>query len=195
MGLPFFPSDFPDCKAYSNIMAVEAAALNHKEELRPPSIRPFRVPIPTPWGIVRVTFVSETSIAEVPEVSMGKDVTYDNPLPNSCHGEFNISSFECDCNMFDGIVARTGYMLTTFLNEIQAGQSLLFPYVADRKARVHKFIKAEVNLDTGLGNSVKYDRKLCFLRVHLRPYKKGIFEEGAVVCAPCPSDMSSWISR
>ncbi|PON75650.1 hypothetical protein TorRG33x02_244990 [Trema orientale] len=34
--------------------------------------------------------------------------------------------------------------------------------------------------------------KLCFLRVLLRAYKKGSFDEGAVICAPRPTDISLW---
>ncbi|KAF7804937.1 Ribonucleases P/MRP protein subunit POP1 [Senna tora] len=194
MGLPFFPSDFPDCKAYSCFMAGKADAVNNKAELRPPSKRPLRVPIPPPWDIVRISFNKETSTVEAPEVSMGEDMTNTNSLPNSCSRSFNISSFESDGHLFDGTVARTGCMLTTYLNEIQSGQLLLFPHVADRKARVSEFLKGEAKLDLGLRKSVIHDRKLCFLRIHLHPYKEGIFEEGAVVCAPRPSDISLWIS-
>ncbi|KAK8464349.1 hypothetical protein PHAVU_011G184700 [Phaseolus vulgaris] len=50
MGLPLFPSDFPDCKAYSCLMEYKDAAFNKKEELRPPSIRHLRVPIQPPWA-------------------------------------------------------------------------------------------------------------------------------------------------
>lgn len=194
MGLPFFPSDFPDCKAYSCSMVDKAAALKNKAEHLSPYKRPLRVPIPSPWGIVRITCNKGTSAVEIPEVSTMEDVISANSLPNSCCGSFNIS-FECDPNVFDGTVARTGFMLTTFLNDIQAGQLLLFPHVLDRKARVYQFIKGEAKLDLSHRSSVIYDRKLCFLRVHLRPYKEGTFDEGAVVCAPYLSDISLWISR
>ncbi|KZV33288.1 hypothetical protein F511_05411 [Dorcoceras hygrometricum] len=32
----------------------------------------------------------------------------------------------------------------------------------------------------------------CFLRVRLRAYKKGVFEQGAMVCAPNAVDIMSW---
>ncbi|KAG4940795.1 hypothetical protein JHK87_044666 [Glycine soja] len=56
MGLPFFPSDFPDCKAYTCFMEAKATAFIQNAELHPPSIRHLRVPILPPWGIVRITF-------------------------------------------------------------------------------------------------------------------------------------------
>ncbi|KAK0587588.1 hypothetical protein LWI29_025414 [Acer saccharum] len=88
-GVPYFPSDFPDCNAYSSFMATEAAATDQKSELRPTAMRPLRVPIPSPW-----------------------------------------------------------------------------------------------NINCGKNN-----------RVHLHAYKEGVFEEGAVVCAPSLSDVSQWTSR
>jgi len=35
---------------------------------------------------------------------------------------------------------------------------------------------------------INYDHKLCFLRVLLHAYKEGVFEEGAIVCAPHLTD-------
>lgn len=194
MGLPLFPSDFPDCKAYSCFMEAKAAALNKNAELRPPSKRLLRVPIPPPWGIVRITFNKETSLVETSNVSIREDLTNANSLPNSSPRSFKISKFDYENNSFDGTVARTGCMLTTFLNETKAGQLLLFPYAADRKARISEFISGDLNSDPSHRSSVIYDHKLCFLRVHLHPFKEGFFEEGAVICAPCLSDISLWTS-
>ena len=194
MGLPFFPSDFPDCKAYSCFMEAKASACNKKAELRPPSKRPLRVPILPPWATVRITFNREINAAETPDVSILEDLTDANSLTNSCPGSFRASKFDCDNNLFDGTVARTGSMLTTFLNETKASQLLLFPYAADGNARISKFITGEVHLNLSHRSSVISDQRLCFLRVHLHPFKEGRFEEGAVVCAPRPSDISLWTS-
>jgi ribonuclease P/MRP protein subunit POP1 len=193
-GIPFFPQDFPDCKAYSCYMAAKAAECNEKEELRPPSVRNLRVPILPPWGIVHATFNKEFSTMETPDLSAREDLTNTNSLSNSRSGNFKISDFDSE-NSFDGTVARTGSVLTTLLGETKTGQLLLFPYAADGKARISKFIKGELMLDTRHKSSVIYDRKLCFIRVHLHPFKEGFFEEGAVICAPHPSDISLWTSR
>ncbi|KAK7313763.1 hypothetical protein VNO77_38961 [Canavalia gladiata] len=194
MGLPFFPLDYPDCKAYSCFMEAKAAAFNQKEEFRPLSRKHLRVPILPPWGIVRKTFKKEISAMETPHLSTREDLTSANPLPNSCPGSFKISKFDSQSNLFDGIVVRTGSMLNNFVNETKTGQLLLFPYAADGKARISKFIKGELKLDPRHRSSVIYDHKLCFLRVHLHPFKDGCFEEGAVICGPYPSDISLWTS-
>ncbi|KAK8464350.1 hypothetical protein PHAVU_011G184700 [Phaseolus vulgaris] len=95
MGLPLFPSDFPDCKAYSCLMEYKDAAFNKKEELRPPSIRHLRVPIQPPWGIVCITFEKMISAMETPNLSTREDLTNTNSLPNPCpaDGEAGISKF------------------------------------------------------------------------------------------------------
>ncbi|XP_058728863.1 ribonucleases P/MRP protein subunit POP1-like isoform X2 [Vicia villosa] len=182
-GIPFFPHDFPDCKAYSCFMAAKAAKCNQKEELRPSSVRTLIVPILPPWGIVQATLNKEISSVETLDLSAREDLTNTNCLSNSDSE-----------NSFDGTVARTGCMLTTLLNETKTGRLLLFPYAADRKARISKFIKEELMPDTSNRSSVTYDHKLCFIRVLLHPFKEGFFEEGAVICAPRPSDISLWTS-
>ncbi|CAI8601370.1 unnamed protein product [Vicia faba] len=188
-GIPFFPQDFPDCKAYSCFMAAKAAECDQKEELRSPSVRTLRVPILPPWGIVHTTFNKEISSMETLDLSAGED----SSNAKSCLDNFKISNFDSE-NSFDGTVARTGCMLTTLLNDTKTGQLLLFPYAEDGKARISKFIKGELLLDTSHRNSVIYDHKLCFIRVLLHPFKEGFFEEGAVICAPRPSDISLWTS-
>nr|XP_025658423.1 uncharacterized protein LOC112754845 isoform X4 [Arachis hypogaea] len=179
MGLPSFPSDFPDCKAYSCFMSAKAAAFDKKAELRPPSKRPMRVPILPPWGIIRSTLNRKINAVETTDVSTLEDLTDLNSLPKKIDSENSL---------FDGTVARTGSVLTNFLNETKGGQLSLFPYAADGDEKITKFIKGEVNLTRSCQNSVISDHRLCFLRVHLRPFKKGFFEEGAVICAPHPSD-------
>ncbi|KAK2432282.1 ribonuclease Ps [Trifolium repens] len=165
MGIPFFPQDFPDCKAYSCFMAAKAAECNEKEELRPPSVRSLRVPILPPWGIVHATFNKEFSTMDSRDLSAMKDLTNTNSLSNSCSGNFKISNFD-DENSFDGTVARTGCMLTTLLEETKTGRLLLFPCAADGNGRISKFIKGELMLDMRHKSSVTYDRKLCFIRVY-----------------------------
>ncbi|CAL5195210.1 unnamed protein product [Lathyrus oleraceus] len=192
-GIPFFPQDFPDCKAYSFFMAAKAAECNQKEELCPPSVRNLRVPILPPWGIIHTTFNKEISSMETLHLSAGEDLTNANSLSKSCPGNFKVLNFDSEIS-FDGTLARTGCMLTTLLNETKTGRLLLFPYAADGKTRISKFITGELMLDRSHRSSVIYNHKLCFLRVHLHPFKEGFFEEGAVICAPRPSDIPLWTS-
>ncbi|KOM49660.1 hypothetical protein LR48_Vigan08g048700 [Vigna angularis] len=194
IGLPVFPSDFPDCKAYSCLMEEKEAAFNKKEELRPPSIRHLRVPIQPPWGIVRVTFDKMISSMKTPDLSTREDLTNFSSLPNPYPGSFKISNSDSWSNSFNGTVVRTGSMLTTFLHETKVGQLLLFPYATDGEARISKFINGELKLDPRYTSSDICDHKPSFLRVHLRPFKEGCFEEGAVICAPYPSDIFLWTS-
>jgi len=175
-------------------MAAKAAECDQKEELRPPSVRNLGVPILPPWGIVHNTFNKEISTMETPDLSAREDLTNANSLSNPCPGDSKISNFDSE-NAFDGTVARTDCMLTTLLDEAKTGRLLLFPYAADGIARISKFIKGEIMLDTRHKSSVIYDHRLCFVRVHLHPFKEGFFEEGAVICAPHPSDLSLWTSR
>ncbi|KAK7262442.1 hypothetical protein RJT34_30015 [Clitoria ternatea] len=192
MGLPFFPSDFPDCKAYSCFMEAKVAAFDKKTELLPPSVSCLRVPILPPWGIVHNTFDKEISAIETLDLPTREDLPDANLLPNLCPGSPKTSKVDSQSNSFDGTVARTGCELNTFLNENKAGQLLLFPFAADGNARISKFIKGELKLDVRHRSPAIYDHKLCFLRVLLHPFKEGCFEEGAVICAPYPSDISLW---
>ena len=98
-GLPFFPSDFPDCKAYSSLTMSEAVDVEEKAQRRPLAVRPFRIPIPPPWSSIHVTrCVKESS---------------DQKLTS---GETSgVEIFSNGGNLFDGMVARTPDSLPTFL--------------------------------------------------------------------------------
>ncbi|KAH0885212.1 hypothetical protein HID58_061308 [Brassica napus] len=98
-GLPFFPSDFPDCKAYSSLTMSEAVDVEEKAQRRPLAVRPFRIPIPPPWSSIHVTrCVKESS---------------DQKLTS---GETSgVEIFSNGGNVFDGMVARTPDSLPTFL--------------------------------------------------------------------------------
>jgi ribonuclease P/MRP protein subunit POP1 len=36
---------------------------------------------------------------------------------------------------------------------------------------------------------------VCLVRVLVRAFKEGLFEDGAIVCAPCTDDLSGWTTR
>lgn len=198
MGLPYFPSDFPDCNAYSCFKTREAAASNLKEELRPPAVRPLKVPILPPWDSVRITLNRVFNRVGNPQICIEGNQDSDNVLPNFVCANCDVTLPGSHGNLLDGFVARTSCMLTNFLNEIQGNHLLLFPHnIADGKTSFLKFVKDEHKLGQGQNqiNNTIYNRNPCFLRVILRAYQEGSFEEGAVVCAPCLSDVSLLTSR
>ncbi|KAJ0245541.1 POPLD domain-containing protein [Hirschfeldia incana] len=109
-GLPFFPSDYPDCKAYSSLKMSEAADLEEKAQKRPLALRPFRIPIPPPWSSIHLTrCVGDSS---------------DRKLTS---GETSgVEIFINGGKLFDGIVARTPdslpTSLQTFTNRVETIQ-------------------------------------------------------------------------
>ena len=189
LGLPSFPSDFPDCNAYSFLKASEGSASMLKEELRPPALRPLRVPIPPPWECVRVTLNSVLMRFDDPKTFREEK--------QDCHSSMEDLEPVGHGNSLEGFVARTSCSLVNFLNVINGNHLLLFPQAADIKTCILEIAKDECRLGqarNGISN-INYNQKLCFLRVLLHAYKEGSFEEGAVICAPRLSDLTSWTSR
>ncbi|CAN7015580.1 unnamed protein product [Brassica oleracea var. botrytis] len=116
-GLPFFPSDFPDCKAYSSLTMSEAVDVEEKAQRRPLAVRPFRIPIPPPWSSIHITrCVKESS---------------DQKLTSG--GTSGVEIFSNGGKLFDGIVARSPdslpAFLQTFTNRVETIQE------DERKAR------------------------------------------------------------
>ncbi|XP_030481375.2 ribonucleases P/MRP protein subunit POP1 isoform X2 [Cannabis sativa] len=179
LGLPCFPSDFPDCNAYSSLKASEAAAFDQKEQLHPLSTRPLRVPILPPWDSVQITLNKLLA-------TIGDD--NNNSASNSDSG----------CTSLDSLVPRTSSLLTNFLNEIKGDHLLLFPRIANKKKSFWKLAKDESNHfeqgQTRIASNIIWNSKLCFVRVLLHAFKEGSFEEGAVICAPRSTDISLWTS-
>lgn len=176
--MPFFPSDFPDCKAYSSFTLSEAADLEEKAQRRPPAIRPFRIPIPPPWNSIHVTrYIGESS-----NQKLTSDGT--NGVENSSYGG----------NLFDGVVARTSDSLTTFLQTFTSDNLLLFPHnISKPKTNLMKTLQED---DTKVRAQIyESSNKLCLVRVLLHAFKEGTFEEGAIVCAPSLADISLLKSR
>lgn len=197
MVLPFFPRDFPDCNAYTNLMATEAAAFSQKAESCPPDVKPWRVPIPPPWDTVRLAFSKEAATFGGREIHKAEDAVDGNLLSDSNSGNCSRTSFFHHDNRFDGLLARSYFVLTNFLREIQGDQLLLFPQLPDRKNDILKFMKDDSirGLSENSTAQCSYDRKLCYLRVLLHAHAKGVFEEGAVVCAPQLTDVSLLLTR
>lgn len=194
MGLPYFPSDFPDCNAYLCLKETEAVASSLKEELRPPAIRPLRVPILPPWNTIRAALNEGSTTVGEDEIFRQENGVRSNSSSNSDRGLSDPTLAACHGNSFDGSVARTSVSLTKFLNEIQGCHLRLCPHVADKQTSFTKFMRDESKLGLAQNgiNKLKNNRKLCFVRVLLHAYKEGFLEEGAVVCAPQLTDISMW---
>ncbi|KAJ4847667.1 hypothetical protein Tsubulata_046920 [Turnera subulata] len=199
VGLPNFPSDFPDCSAYEYLMASEGVALDQQAERLPPSVKPFKVPIPPPWNTVRVAADNlfqapaasnrSTKVLGDP-ISSEEQMSEENLLADSSSRHCGPTSDSGDGSKFDGFVARTSAVLNDFLKE-NHGSQLLFPEVKSKNTRSPKFTIDESKLggaQNGL-SPIAFGRRLCFLRVLLHAVKEGVFEEGAVVCAPLLSDI------
>lgn len=177
-------------------MAVETAAADEKAQLRPAKIRPLRIPIPSPWNIVHASLNNVAAGEQYTKISSEKNMV-DNFLSDTGCGRRDMASLTCQGNSLDRIVARTSGMLTYFMNEIHGDHLPLFPRVSDEKMSFVKLMKNQNNpgQSQNVISRISYDHKLCFLRVLLHAYKGGVFEEGAVICAPRLTDMSLLTSR
>uniref|UniRef100_A0A0E0RBZ5 POP1 C-terminal domain-containing protein n=1 Tax=Oryza rufipogon TaxID=4529 RepID=A0A0E0RBZ5_ORYRU len=85
---------------------------------------------------------------------------------------------------FQLLVPRTIHMLRHHVKEFHEkylGSSVM-EAVTDKSSLV-----SGDNVKTGCSVN-----RLCLVRVLIRAFKEGSFEEGAVVCAPLPSDLSAW---
>ncbi|KAK4421658.1 hypothetical protein Salat_2116400 [Sesamum alatum] len=199
LGLPHFPADFPDCDAYSNVVAMEAAALRQKSRLLPPSKRPLEVPIAPPWDCVRLTSGKRSSEVGNSGSQVEELGTQDEKIDmskSSSYEKMETSSTDCHGVPFEGNIARTSSMLNNFLNNISGDHFLLFPKIRDQRSCLYKLMKDEAFLkpDTTV-SEVQCGKTQCYIRVLLRAYKEGVFEQGAVVCAPDVADIMLWKAR
>ncbi|XP_017179666.2 ribonucleases P/MRP protein subunit POP1 isoform X2 [Malus sylvestris] len=173
---------------------TEAAASNLKDELRPPAIRPLKVPILSPWNSIRVALKEESvAVGDAESFWQQHGVRSDSSSNSEC-GNSDATLAGCHGDSFDGFVARTKFSLTNFLNEIQGCHLRMYPYVADKETSFTKSMRGEIKLEPGQDQLArfKYNRKLCYVRVLLHAYKEGFLEEGAVICAPRLTDISLW---
>lgn len=181
-------------------MAMEAVAVNHKARLLPPSKRPLEVPIPPPWDCVHRNFEKRSSKAgnsHIQAEELGtRDEKIDDMEKNSGCGESHTRISDRHVTPFEGIIARTSCMLSDFLNNITGNHLLLFPRMPGQKNCLSKFMRDKEFLkqDT-VTSEVKCGKTQCYLRVLLRAFKEGVFEQGAVVCAPHAADIMLWTAR
>lgn len=198
-GVPSFPYDFPDCKAYSCFMAAEAIALDQALDHQPLAMRPLRIPLPPPWDCVRATILEGSArggyVQLLDTETHATEMALDNSLVSSDLGYHDASSTGVDS--FQGFVARTADVLSGYLNETRCSNLLLFPNstIMGKNCFSKLMDKGRLCWVSKRENQMPVDRKLCFIRVLLRAYREGVFEEGAVVCAPILTDLPLWITR
>uniref|UniRef100_A0A7C9DCZ9 Uncharacterized protein n=1 Tax=Opuntia streptacantha TaxID=393608 RepID=A0A7C9DCZ9_OPUST len=194
VGLPYFPSDFPDCNSYSCFMAREAAEVEKKMKCCTVDIRSLKVPIPPPWTSIRFGFDKVTGqvngIDSSCNIRSHEDLSADLDFEIADSPPIDNSGSDCEL-----LVARTSAMLTSFLKEVSGDHLLLFPKRPDRKSFSH-LLKDEAKLSQASKASTltNHRRRLCYLRILLHAYKEGVFDEGAIICAPHFSDLSLWTS-
>ncbi|CAI9108481.1 OLC1v1008079C1 [Oldenlandia corymbosa var. corymbosa] len=190
-GLPCFPSDFPDTKAYSRQIEVEDTMKEKKAKLQPPSLRPPRVlPLPC-WEQVQ-------SMSQIKSL-LARDTNILPVADLSCKNVYcNTAVLDCDGVSFNGYVARTSFMLIHSLAHFGGNNLFLTTKVADGKnwlPKVLKDMKTSEHSENGVCSNLKCSQNLFFARVHLSAYREGVYEEGAVVCAPLSNDITLLTTR
>ncbi|XP_008809253.2 ribonucleases P/MRP protein subunit POP1 isoform X2 [Phoenix dactylifera] len=193
-GLPSFPFDFPDCKAYMSFMANEASSFDRAAELRPLAVRPVKVPVPPPWDCIMST------VGKGPFILKGfqtQDVQGSGGVAPECSlvnlASQNVGTLDQATASFQGFIPRTPKILKEYLEKICDGKFLLFPSMAMMEKDFSD--PNPFNWVTRSDHQMSADKELCLVRILLHAYKEGVFEEGAVVCAPILTDLSQWTSR
>lgn len=177
-------------------MAKEALAVDHKERLLPPSKRPLEVPIPPPWNCVvsnSEKSSSKTGFSCIQADELGlPDKKTDDLEKNSGSGESHTRNSDLQVTRFEGTIARTSQMLNDFTGD----NLLLFPRLPDQNNSLYKFMRDKdfLKQDTVI-SEVKFGKTPCLVRVLLSAFKEGVFEQGAVVCAPHAPDVMMWTAR
>lgn len=186
VGLPYFPSDYPDCNANSCLMEREAAAVDKTLGNRPPAARQFKIPVQLPWN--STWFFSNIGAGE------NKEIDFFSILRGEREGKLSDTLLVRNDGYSEVFVARTSRMLASFLKEISGDNLLLFSKGLDRPSFSHLMMNEDKISSSNLA-TLTHDRRLCYLRVVLHAFKEGVFDEGAVVCAPRFSDVMLLKSR
>ena len=173
-------------------MAREAAIADQKEKLRPRSLRPLRVPHFPPWDCIHNGSEgrSTVGVTKFPPVSK-----YSMKILNCKNCD--AAAVGSHGAVFNGFVARTSDVLIHFVSHVKDDNLLLFPNFPDGERCLTKVMKDNdliTRQTNGISSQLMCCQKLCFVRVLLHAYKEGVFEEGAVVCAPHASDINMWLS-
>ncbi|KAF7043085.1 hypothetical protein CFC21_052519 [Triticum aestivum] len=188
--IPCFPYDYPDSKAYSSFMTKEAAVFDKAAEYRPAAKRPPRVPVPPSWHHIMASLNKEDGTVRCLEVDDLKPS--DTVLPecfslNSNCGDSGSSPTTVVAS-FQLFVPRTIQTLRHYVKELDM-------------MSLSSSSEMEIDIDEpklASGGTVKTPSPvngLYLVRVLIRVFKEGFFEDGAVVCAPFLSDLTAWKTR
>lgn len=186
--IPCFPYDYPDSKAYSSFMTEEAAVFDNAAEYRPAAKRPPRVPLP-PWHCIMASLNKEGMVRclEADDLKPSDAVlpgcfSLNSNSGDSCSSPTNVVA------SFQLFVPRTFQMLRHYVKELDM---MSLSSSSEMKIGIDEPKSAS-------GGTVKIASPvngLCLVRVLIRAFKEGSFEEGAVVCAPFSSDLTAWKTR
>ncbi|KAK3435169.1 LOW QUALITY PROTEIN: hypothetical protein EUGRSUZ_D02543 [Eucalyptus grandis] len=135
--LPHFPWDYPDCNAYTSLMAIKAAASHSKAVCHPPAVRAPKVPIPPPWSTICPFDKAYTT---------GVDtlISSERSTSNSSSPSSLTNNHRCG---FRGSVFRTNKELTCFLEDNYGGHSFLFPRKMVNDRSFLKALKDKSNVE------------------------------------------------
>ncbi|XP_057817524.2 ribonucleases P/MRP protein subunit POP1 isoform X2 [Cryptomeria japonica] len=218
-GVSSFPYDFPDCKAYCDYMNEETAAYEEMIASRPPSKRPPAILLPPPWnsiqGYVKRKYSGsaalladitkqeseKTELVEVQRLHSVNSLQDKLAIPEVINkedlGSQGFSSIHEKKFIFPGLIARTSAILKQHLRRVGGLHLLLFPdtHSSQKKDYSHLLDEGRICWRLKDVNNIILENEPCFLKVLLYAPGKGLFEEGAVVCAPIENDFSLWCSK
>ncbi|CAL5049774.1 unnamed protein product [Urochloa decumbens] len=184
--MPCFPYDYPDSKAYASYMSKEAAIYDKAVECRPTAKRPPTVPVPPLWHCIMACFHKGDDILtglEVDDLVQANIVLSQNLSVNSKSGDAERS--QADVAPLQLYVPRTIQMLRQYVKEFDMKYLSLSSDMETDADKPNQTSDVTTNTTCSL----------CLTRVLIRAFKEGSFEEGAVVCAPLPSDLPAWKIR
>ncbi|CAD6216564.1 unnamed protein product [Miscanthus lutarioriparius] len=187
--MPCFPYDYPDSKAYASYASKEAAGFDKVAERCPVAKRPPSVPVPPLWHCIMTCFHKDDGILGVLEVDDLVRANMALPKNSSVHSKSgDAEASQANVASLQLHVPRTTQMLRQYVEDFD------LKYLSSSSDM--KVDSDQPNL--AYNDTVKMARfssELCLTRVLIRAFKVGSFEEGAVVCAPFPSDLSAWKIR
>ncbi|CAM6043705.1 unnamed protein product [Sphagnum compactum] len=202
-GLPSFPYDFPDCFAYSQFMARQAAELQEQCSKRPlPNKRGPSSPSPAFWRF-SVGPGSGISSQETEElaVNMGDHLTEDllanggktrNEPRNSTGFESRLSAAE----NIEGPLMFVARTITTLMNTLRDNNLHHLPILPDetRPGNFNILETGRVAWHQAMHDGAQESTKGCLVRVLIRAPRKGNFDAGAIIYMPIPADEESYLA-
>ena len=184
--MPCFPYDYPDSKAYASYMSKEAAVFDKAVECRPAAKRPPIVPVPPLWHCIMACFHKDDGILSGPEVDDLVRANIVSPEKSSVNSESgDAEPSQAKVASLQLYVPRTIQILRQYVKEFD------MKYLSLSSDMITHTDKPNLTSNA----TIKMACSVCLTRVLIRAFKEGSFEEGAVVCAPLPSDLPAWKIR